>query len=212
MFTGIIKNLGKVKEKGEGELVIRADRDLVSRLQMGDSISINGICLTIVKLGGTDFGVDFVEETAKKTNIGKLKKGDLVNLELPATPATFLSGHIVQGHVDGTARLESIKSGGNSRILKFIVPASISMNLIEKGSICVNGVSLTIIEAEKDYFTVSIIPHTRGNTSFKQIREGDIVNIEVDILAKYIRRLSSRRRAGSIKLVKFDVRFPPARE
>ncbi|MCL5784080.1 MAG: riboflavin synthase [Patescibacteria group bacterium] len=194
MFTGIISNLGEVKEKIDSKLVIKVGKSLVSKLSKGDSISVNGICLTVINLGKEDFGVDFVGETVKKTNIGNLKKGGLVNLELPATLKTFLSGHIVQGHIDGVGKLNSIKKAGNSRILKITVSGKVSQFLVEKGSICVNGVSLTVVSAKKSYFTVSIIPYTWDNTMFNTLTPGSLVNIEADILAKYVKKFKHEKK------------------
>lgn len=190
MFTGIITNLGKISEIKNKKLKIATDKKLLDKLNRGDSISVDGVCLTVADVDNNSFGVEIIPETESKTSLQYLKKGSLINLELPATSNTFLSGHIVQGHVDGLGELESIKIAGNSRILKFSVPSKIAKYLVEKGSVAINGISLTIIEVKNNQFSVGIIPHTWKNTMLKNLKLGDFVNLEVDILAKYLERLS----------------------
>lgn len=194
MFTGIITNLGKLYKKTDYGLSIKTDSDFLSNLSQGLSISVNGICLTVISKTGQTFTVDFMLETEKRTNIKYLQPGNLVNLELPTTPTTFFSGHIVQGHVDGVARLESIAKLENSFILKFIIPSDLSGYITEKGSVAVNGISLTIIKTGKNFFTVGIIPYTWKNTMLKNIKLGDFLNVEVDILAKYLARIVSNKK------------------
>lgn len=186
MFTGIITNLGKIKSKTKHSLSITSERKFIEKINKGDSISVNGICLTVTKTRRDYFVIDFMKETANKTNIIYLKINDLVNLELPATPNSFLSGHIVLGHIDNIGVLKEITK---AKILKFTVSKSVSKYLVTKGSITINGISLTVIEAKSNYFTVGIIPHTWENTMLHALKLGDLVNIEVDILAKYIERL-----------------------
>lgn len=192
MFTGIINHLGKVKNKLEKKLVIECSNDLFTKLSEGASITVDGICLTVVKTDKNSFEIDFMPETASRTNIKYLEASDLVNLELPATPTTLLSGHVVQGHIDGVAKLESITQEGNSYVLKFLIPKSLSKYIVEKGSIAVNGISLTVIEVVKNHFTVGIIPHTWEKTMLHKLKIGNFVNIEVDILAKYLEKLLQR--------------------
>lgn len=189
MFSGIISNLGKIADKTKDGLSIRADIGLIKRLSKGDSIAVDGICLTVVFAGEDSFKIDFIPETEEKTNIKYLKTGDLVNLELPVTPATFLSGHIVQGHIDGLGQLEATFEKENSKVLRISIPLGLSQYLVNKGSICVNGIALTVIESGNNFFTVGIIPHTWQNTMLKNLNLGDFVNIEVDILAKYVKKL-----------------------
>lgn len=189
MFTGIITHLGRISEKTNNLLTIEVSPDFLAKITKGTSVSVNGICLTVIGTGKDSFKADFIPETAKKTNIKYLQPDNLVNLELPATPITFLSGHIVQGHIDSVTKLISITKAGNSYILKFSIPAKLARYIIEKGSIAINGISLTIIEVNKKYFSVGIIPYTWDSTMLKKIKPGDFVNIEVDILAKYIERL-----------------------
>lgn len=189
MFTGIITHLGKIKEKTENRLVIEPEKGFMDRFEMGLSVSIDGICLTVVTFYKKDFAIEFMPETAKKTNIEQLSAGDIVNLELPATGDTFLSGHVVQGHVDGVGTIKTITQEGNSWVFVFDVPKDLSRFIVEKGSITVNGISLTVISVTKDTFSVGIIPHTWERTMLHSAKVGDIVNLEVDVLAKYVEKL-----------------------
>lgn len=190
MFTGIVSNVGKILKKEKSQLTIQAGRSFVSRLTLGLSVAVNGICLTVASKFADSFTIDYIPETDQKTNLKYGQSRDLVNLELPATPVSFLSGHIVLGHVDGVAKLESIIEDKNSHILKFSILPYLAKYIVEKGPVCVNGISLTVIEAGKNQFTVGIIPHTWEQTMLHQIKIGDYANIEVDILAKYLERLS----------------------
>lgn len=189
MFTGIITNLGKVLSKTDKILQIKAEQSFLVKTEKGTSISINGICLTTVEVYKDYFIVDFIPETENRTNIKYLQKNTLVNLELPVTPITLLSGHILQGHIDGISKLLEIQISGNSRILKLSATTSLTKYIVEKGSIAINGISLTVIKIQEDFFTVSIIPYTWDNTMFRTIKIGDFLNIEVDILAKYVEKL-----------------------
>ena len=189
MFTGIINNLGAVVNKTKTSLIIKTDKDFLTGLEKGASVAIDGICLTVVTYNKNSFKVNVMPETINRTNIQYLQSGNLVNLELPTTANSFLSGHIVQGHIDGTGRLQNITKKNNSHLLKFSVPNSLSRYIVEKGSITVNGISLTVIEVAKNYFTVGIIPHTWAKTKFLTIKVGDFINVEVDILAKYVEKL-----------------------
>lgn len=189
MFTGIITHLGELRKVNNSAYTISSDRSFLVKLAKGESVSINGICLTVVDKSKDSFSVDCIPETKLKTNIKYLKVGNIVNLELPATANSFLSGHIVQGHIDGIDKLKSIKKQGNSHILKFSISKGLSKYIVNKGSITVNGISLTVIEISKDFFTVGVIPHTWIKTMLHTIKLGDYVNIEVDILAKYLEKL-----------------------
>lgn len=190
MFTGIITHLGKLTKKEGSVFTFNADRNFCKRIEKGISISVNGICLTALnKPTGNRFSIEVIPETLDKTTLRQLKTGNPVNLELPATPQTYLSGHIVQGHIDTIVKLLDIKVSDNSKLLKFSAPPTLTKYIVPKGSIAINGISLTIIDAEKDYFTVGVIPHTLNRTTLKTIKTGDLVNIEVDILAKYLERL-----------------------
>ena len=188
MFTGIITNLGKIAQINGSKLVIETDSDFIGKLNNGASVAINGICLTVIAQNQKSFTVEFMPETMARTNLKYLHPDDTVNLEMPAMPNSFLAGHIVQGHIDGIAQLQSVINAGNSRILSFSVPETLSKYIVEKGSIAINGVSLTVIEAQKDSFTVGIIPHTWDQTMFHAFKTGDFANIETDVLAKYIEK------------------------
>lgn len=188
MFTGIITHKGKIKATTKNKLVIESS--LAKDLNVGDSISVNGICLTVVETNAQDFLVDFIDETMDKTNIGKLQSDNSVNLELPATPTSFLSGHIVQGHVDTTAVLQKIEQLSNQKTLIFELDQDLSKYMVDKGSITINGVSLTLINVDGKTFRVGIIPHTWDSTMLHELKTGDGVNIEVDVLSKYIEKLT----------------------
>lgn len=189
MFTGIITNLGKVSEKMDNKLSVKTVRQLVNKLSKGASIAMDGICLTVVDKSDDQFSADFMPETEARTNIKYLRVGDLVNLELPATPDSFLSGHIIQGHIDGVAKLIDMKKSAGSYLLRFELPQNLFKYFVEKGAITINGISLTITLSVANNFTVGIIPHTFKNTMLQKIKIGDFVNIEIDILAKYIKKL-----------------------
>src|SRR5581483_4538396 len=164
MFTGIITHLGTVKKKTQTDLTITTDKELINRLEQGASIAVDGICLTVVSKDKTDFTINFMPETAKKTNIQYFQTGTEVNLELAATIETLFSGHIVQGHIDGTGTIQSIEEQGNSHLFTITVPKELTKYIVEKGSICLNGISLTVISISATEFTVGIIPHTLQKT------------------------------------------------
>lgn len=200
MFTGIITHLGKFQRKEGSRFTFSASRSLLQQLTTGASIAVNGICLTVLKKPVREtFSVEIMPETEKKTNLGTLQQRDIVNVELPATASTLLSGHIVQGHVDGVGKILSVKEEGNSYLFTFSLPAGLDNYLVEKGSIAINGISLTVITVTKKSFTVGIIPHTWKNTMLHTARVHDKVNLEVDVVAKYVEKL-------------LQMRFPPSRE
>ncbi len=190
MFTGIITNLGKVKQMEKGRLTFGADKKFVSKLKHGDSLAVNGTCLTIEdKNNPTTFTVSVMPETLKKTNLGNLQPNDSVNFELPATMKTYLSGHIVQGHVDTTGQVTNITKDGNSQIITIKIPTDTTRYIVNKGSITINGVSLTVVNVQKNLFTVAIIPYTQTHTMLGNLKVKDRVNIETDILAKHLEKL-----------------------
>ncbi len=189
MFTGIITHLGTVTKKTQTDLSIKTDITLLKKLSLGTSIAVDGICLTVVAKDTTTFTINFMPETAEKTNIQHLVEGTEVNLELPATAATLLSGHIVQGHVDAIGKIISNKPEGNSKLFTITIPVSLSKYFVAKGSVALNGISLTVISIEKKTFTVGIIPHTLEHTMLRTAKIGDFVNVEVDVLAKYVEKL-----------------------
>lgn len=192
MFSGIIKNLGQFNSSTDYMFTFNAPSLICKKIKQGDSIAVNGACLTVYKKGFHSFSAEVMPETFSKTNLGKMEPGDLVNLELPLTLKDFLSGHLLQGHVDETGTVSQIKDIENSKILTISVSKKLSKFIVEKGSIALNGVSLTVISSNNNNFTVGIIPYTLSNTNFKNLTLGDFVNIEVDILAKYIGSLHDK--------------------
>lgn len=179
MFTGIITDLGNLKTRIGHTLTISAPRT-VKELKIGDSISVNGVCLTVAKKDPDNFSVDLLTETIKKTNLGKLKIRDLVNLELALRVGDRLGGHIVTGHVDCTGKIIRKYKKENDTVIEIELPVGIARNLITKGSISINGVSLTIVNVLRNRFTVYLIPYTLGHTNLGQCRIGDLVNIDFD--------------------------------
>lgn len=194
MFTGIITHMGKLKHKNDSIFTFAADTSLIKKLDTGTSIAVNGVCLTVLeKPNGDTFAIEVMPETIKRTTLGDLKQDAIVNLELPATADTFLSGHIVQGHVDAKVKILDIQQDGNSHIFTFALPKEVSKYVVDKGSITINGISLTVIKANKDSFTVGIIPHTWKHTMLHSTKIGDYVTIETDVFAKYVERLLNKQ-------------------
>ncbi len=193
MFTGIITHLGTLHNKQGNTFTFTADAFFCNRLTVGASVSVNGVCLTVVeKPEEGQFMVTIMPETAEKTAMNHLQQDELVNLELPATSETLLSGHIVQGHIDGIGEILSITPEGNSHRFEIAIPAALAKYIVEKGAIAVNGISLTVIAVTKHSFTVGIIPHTWDHTMLHQAKVGEYVNIETDVLAKYVERLFTK--------------------
>jgi riboflavin synthase len=192
MFTGIIAEIGRIKNIFSGieskKLGIRAKRVLVG-LQIGESININGACQTVIELRSDSFVVEAVKETLKRSNLGLLKKGDRVNLERALKLSDRLGGHLLSGHIDCTTEVKSINSDGDSMIFEFVLPSEYSGFIVEKGSIAIEGVSLTVAALKKSSFTVSIIPFTLKMTTLGDKKTGDRVNLEFDFLGKYVQRL-----------------------
>jgi riboflavin synthase len=194
MFTGIIEELGTVAAL-DNRLMVRCST-VLEDAQEGSSISVNGVCLTAVDLTAGSFSADLAPETLARTNLGDLRPGSVVNLERPVTPATRLSGHIVQGHVDGTGELialDELRDG--NWWLRVRIPEGLDRYLVHKGSIAIDGISLTIAALDGDVLGVTIIPHTYANTTLGSRRVGERVNLEVDVLAKHVEKLlaSTRR-------------------
>ncbi len=193
MFTGIITDLGIFIKKTENkEFVFKIPVRMMGEITISSSIAIDGVCLTVKKRNAEAILVDVMPETLEKTTLGNLKPNTLVNLELPVTVNTFFAGHIVQGHIDGVSKLDRISKRENSHILKFSIPEGLSKYIAEKGSIAVNGISLTVISAGASFFTVGIVPYTWDNTMLHTLRTGNFVNIETDIMAKYLERISKK--------------------
>lgn len=196
MFTGIIEELGTVASF-DRRLVVKCSTVLEDAAE-GSSIAVNGVCLTALNLTPETFSADLAPETLARTNLGDLRVGSRVNLERPVTPATRLSGHIVQGHVDATGELLALEELGDGNWwLKVQVPAALDRYLVHKGSIAIDGISLTIATLEGGVLGVTIIPHTYGNTTLGSRRAGDRVNLEVDVLAKHVEKLIISHRIPS---------------
>lgn len=190
MFTGIISHIGKLQTRKGSVFAFSAPSVFLKKIKPGTSVSVNGACLTVSNLPSKQtFSVELMPETIKITMFGQINSSDIVNLELPATSETFLSGHIVQGHIDGMGIIKKIEHEGNSRLLQIEFPKSLTRYIVSKGSIAVNGVSLTVINVSGKHFTVAIIPFTWKKTMFNKLKVADPVNIEVDILAKYVEKL-----------------------
>lgn len=196
MFTGIIETLGSVAsiEKESNNLNITIESTFTNELKIDQSVAHNGICLTVVGIFDAQYLVTAVQETADKTTISDWKVGDIVNLERGMKLGDRLDGHIVQGHVDQTAICSKIEDAGGSTYFTFSYDSSIGNLTIEKGSITVNGVSLTVVNSKKDEFSVAIIPYTIEHTNFKKIEIGTKVNLEFDVIGKYVSRLQEYRK------------------
>ena len=194
MFTGIIEILGKITDlqHDQGNLNITVESAIAAELKIDQSVSHNGVCLTVIALADGKHTVTAIEETLNKTNIGRLQKGDLLNLERCMQMNARLDGHIVQGHVDQTAVCTHFKELDGSWEYSFKYDDSFGNITVEKGSICVNGISLTVVNAQDNSFSVAIIPYTFEHTNLQQVRVGSVVNLEFDIIGKYVARLMQR--------------------
>ncbi len=198
MFTGIVETLGFVHDIGRSTLTVRC---ALSQVKVGDSIAVNGACLTVRRISGSDqraeLEFDYSPETALKTNIGQFVPGSAVNLEQALRVGDRLGGHLMTGHVDGTATIANIVRADNSWIFEFNLGRELLQYLAPKGSVGVDGVSLTVVECRQGSFTVALIPHTMENTTFSGRKAGDVVNIETDILAKYVEGMLHRSSSQS---------------
>jgi riboflavin synthase len=192
MFTGIVEELGVVEgveDQGDAiRLTVRAPH-VVTDAGLGDSISVDGCCLTVAQREQETFTADVMRETLDKTTLGGLVPGTRVNLERAVTPQTRLGGHIVQGHVDGTAEIVRREPSEHWELVEVSLPAALSRYVVAKGSIAVDGISLTVVDTAADRFTVSLIPETLARTTLGAKQQGDHVNLEVDVVAKYVERL-----------------------
>ena len=192
MFTGIIESIGEIVslEKQGTNLNITIRSSFTSELKIDQSVAHNGVCLTVVAINGTYYTITAIDETLKKSNLGVLKVGDLVNLERSMRLGDRLDGHIVQGHVDQTATCTKVLEADGSWVYTFSYTAEKHNVTVEKGSITVNGVSLTVVDSKESAFSVAIIPYTYENTNFKTIDVGTTVNLEFDVIGKYVKRLT----------------------
>ena len=193
MFTGIVEEKGTVREAGANRLAVGC-RTVVVDAEIGSSIAVNGVCLTVVARGADDLAFDLSEETLDRSSLGRLTPGDPVNLERPVSLATRLGGHLVQGHVDGVAEVTGVErdaTGGATLTLR--IPERLRRYVVEKGSIAVDGVSLTVAEVVGEGIRIALIPHTLSMTTLGTAAPGDDVNLEVDVIARYVERLMEGR-------------------
>ena len=194
MFTGLVAGMGSVEaveEDGEG-VRLRVATPLGAELAPGDSVAVNGVCLTAVDPSADGFRADVMAETLRRSSLGPLSAGDHVNLELPLRASDRLGGHIVQGHVDGTGTVESASDEGFARVVRIAAGPDVLRYVVEKGSIAIDGVSLTVASVDDGGFTVSLIPETLERTTLGEAVAGRVVNLEVDVLAKYVEKLAVR--------------------
>ena len=190
MFTGLIEAVGEVAEvkPTPSGLRIRVDAPLAGEFAAGDSISVSGVCLTVVSADATGFHADISPETMRVSSLGTLRRGCLVNLERPLRVDSRLGGHFVQGHVDAMATIDDIRQEGDSYWLTVKFPAELAAYLVRKGSVAVNGISLTVAGVDDRHFDIQVIPYTWANTNLRTTKAGDVVNVECDILGKYVAR------------------------
>lgn len=196
MFTGIIEELGRVREvekRGEDARIVIEARTVTEDSRDGDSISVNGVCLTALDVTPGSFAADVSKETLFRSTLGSLKPGSPVNLERAVTPTTRLGGHIVQGHVDARGQFLGSENHGDSWTFRFAYPKEVAQYLVFKGSVTVEGISLTIANLTEDYFEIAVIPKTLEVTNFSQLQPDDDVNLEVDVIAKYVERILTVR-------------------
>ena len=194
MFTGLVRDLGRVLEvdRSEDGARLRVQTDLAAELHEGDSVAVNGVCLTAASVDGGWFDAEAMNETLERTSLGEVTAGSRVNLELPLRVGDALGGHLVQGHVDDVGRVASIEADGFARRVRVEAPESLLRYVVEKGSITVDGVSLTVVDTDRASFTVSLIPETLERTNLGAAEPGMNVNLEVDVLAKYVEKLVRR--------------------
>ncbi len=195
MFTGIVEEVGRVNSAQSGKLIISAS-EVLRGIELGGSIAVNGVCLTITSFSTSSFSADIMLETLRRTNLGLLSARDEVNLERPLTLEKPLGGHLVQGHIDATGRVASVIWDAEAMLIRFEAPDEVMRYVVEKGFIAVDGVSLTVAAKDASSFQVSVVDFTRKHTTLDSRRVGDLVNLEVDIIAKYVEQLSQPHRSG----------------
>jgi riboflavin synthase len=191
MFTGLVAGTGAVEslERGDDGVRLRVRTELAGELGPGDSVAVNGVCLTAVEADDAAFSADVMAETLRRSSLGPLTTGDEVNIELPLRAGDRIGGHMVQGHVDGTGRVEAMSEDGFARVMRIGAPREVLRYVVEKGSIAVDGVSLTVSSVDGDGFEVSLIPETLERTNLGSAAPGRVVNLEVDVVAKYVEKL-----------------------
>ena len=195
MFTGLVEELGVISSISQTDIWIESSI-VMDDLGVKDSISVNGACLTVVRIEKNLFKVNVVPETLRRTDLGNLSVGDKVNLERSAQLGGRLGGHIVQGHVDGTAQIIAYVQEGSAWLIEFQISKNLSRYIVEKGFVCVDGASLTVVNCDENTFTIALIPYTRDNTVLGYKGVGNSVNIETDIIGKYIEKLSTGNQAS----------------
>ena len=195
MFTGIVEEIGKVISASSTRLSIAAAK-VVGGTNPGDSIAVNGVCLTITDFDKASLSVDIMPETLQRTNLGLLKAGDGVNLERPTALGGKMGGHLVQGHIDDTGRIIALEWEGEALLLQFEAPSEVLRYTVPKGFIAIDGISLTITEKNSSSFRVSVVDYTRQNTTLGSREKGDVVNLEVDIIAKYVAQFTQPQTGG----------------
>jgi riboflavin synthase len=188
VFTGLIQTTARVAAIGEGRLALEGELDLAE----GDSVAVNGVCLTAAAVDGKGFAADVMGETLRRTSLGELAPGDHVNVELALRASDRLGGHVVQGHVDGTGTLEAASDDGFARVLRVAAPPELLRYVVDKGSIALDGVSLTVFDVDDEGFSVSLVPETLERTTLGAAAPGRTLNLEVDVLAKYVEKLAAR--------------------
>jgi riboflavin synthase len=195
MFTGLVEEVGRVVALEAGEMIrLRVSaRRVPGGTRVGESVSVNGVCLTVEGLDGDTLAFQAMPETLRRTALGDLVEGSAVNLERAMTLERRFGGHLVQGHVDGVGEVRTIYSEGEAQIWEFEAPAGVLRYTVEKGSVCVDGISLTVVALSDASFTASILPQTRANTNLGELRVGDRVNLEADVVGKYVERLLEPR-------------------
>jgi riboflavin synthase len=195
MFTGLVATTGTVEraERSDDGVRLVVSAPLASELDRGDSVAVNGVCLTAVEIDGGSFSADVVRETLERSSLGPLGEGDRVNLELPLRATDRLGGHVVQGHVDGTGTVESSQPEGVGRRIRVACSPELLRYVVEKGSVAVDGVSLTVAEVDEEGFEVALIPETLERTTLGEAGPGRVVNLEVDVLAKYVEKMMGAR-------------------
>ena len=208
MFTGIIEAVGKIasctRSKDDMHLVVDTQSLDTSDVVLGDSIAVNGVCLTVVALDGKKFSADVSAETLAHTTLGNLKQDQRVNLEKALTPSSRLGGHLVSGHVDGVGKVLRRSSAGQSERFRIEAPRALARYIARKGSICVDGISLTVNQVEGGAFDLNIVPHTLANTTMVDYVEGTEVNLEVDIIARYLERMVQAGEGDSIDAITLE--------
>ena len=195
MFTGIIEEVGRVTSPQLEKLVVDAS-DVLQGMEVGGSMAVNGVCLTVTSFDANSFLVDMMPETLKRTNLGLLKVGDRVNLERPLALGGRLGGHLVQGHIDATGRVVSVTRDGQAMMIRFEAPPEVMRYVVEKGFIAIDGVSLTVVSRDAASFEVAVVDYTRKHTTLGDRQVGDLVNLEADIIAKYVEWLGQVRAPG----------------